>query len=277
MGSGGDLLSYIDFDKQGGLVPVVVQDAVTGEILMLGYADRTALRMTLETGLAHFYSRSRRKLWMKGETSGNVLRVVAVTADCDYDSIFYLAVPAGNTCHTGRWSCFHNALWEGPAEDLAWDLLVESLRSASREGEIIASPLTTCEPPPNPLLLSIAAHLLLRGLDRRVADSAAAVGGCVSAGMVLGQRLGLPTHLDPSSAKGRVAVLGAVYDRRAREAVEALRSSGREVAVEAFLLAEAQEARGQRSLRRLAEFELDGSSLMLRDPSGSRSARIELR
>ncbi|GEM_PF-6914892 len=100
----------VDYGKMGGLVPAVVQDVVTGEIRMLGFMDPEALRLTLERGLVHFYSRTRRRLWMKGETSGHVLEVVSVATDCDRDSIIVKAVPHGPTCHTGRRSCFHNPL-----------------------------------------------------------------------------------------------------------------------------------------------------------------------
>lgn len=118
----------IDYGKMGGLVPAVVQDVVTGEIRMLGFMDEEALRLTLERGLVHFYSRTRRRLWMKGETSGHILEVVSVATDCDYDSILVKAVPHGPTCHTGRRSCFHNPLSTGlhewlqrllPEEDVA--------------------------------------------------------------------------------------------------------------------------------------------------------------
>ena len=90
----------------GELLPCVVQDADTGRVLMLAYVDAEALEATQRTGLAHFHSRSRGRLWQKGETSGNVLRVVEIRADCDADALLYLAHPAGPTCHTGAVSCF---------------------------------------------------------------------------------------------------------------------------------------------------------------------------
>ena len=89
-----------------GLVPGIVQDAATGEVLMLGYLDAEALAATAATGRAHFHSRSRGRLWMKGETSGNTLAVRAILADCDGDALLILADPAGPTCHTGERSCF---------------------------------------------------------------------------------------------------------------------------------------------------------------------------
>jgi phosphoribosyl-AMP cyclohydrolase / phosphoribosyl-ATP pyrophosphohydrolase len=90
----------------GELLPCIAQDADTGRVLMLAYVDAEALEATRRTGLAHFHSRSRGRLWQKGETSGNVLRVVEIRADCDADALLYLAHPAGPTCHTGMVSCF---------------------------------------------------------------------------------------------------------------------------------------------------------------------------
>lgn len=90
----------------GGLVPAVVQDAGTGAVLMLAYMDREALAATLATREVHFHSRSRGKLWKKGETSGNVLHLVDLTVDCDGDALLVKAHPAGPTCHTGDATCF---------------------------------------------------------------------------------------------------------------------------------------------------------------------------
>ena len=101
-----DDLEEVDFDKAGGLVPVVVQEASSGDLLMLAYANREALAATLETGLAHFWSRSRDALWRKGETSGNTLQVVTLHRDCDGDAILARVRPDGPACHTGERSCF---------------------------------------------------------------------------------------------------------------------------------------------------------------------------
>lgn len=95
----------IRFDGSG-LVPVVAQDAGTGEVLTLAYADREAVEKTLESGEAHYYSRSRRELWRKGETSGNTQKVVEVRLDCDADALLYKVEPRGPACHTGERSCF---------------------------------------------------------------------------------------------------------------------------------------------------------------------------
>ncbi|APR85872.1 Phosphoribosyl-AMP cyclohydrolase [Minicystis rosea] len=91
---------------EGGLIPAIVQDRITGQVRMLAYANREALARTLETGRATFFSRSRNEIWEKGATSGNVLHVTAVVADCDADALLYLVDPVGPTCHTGSPSCF---------------------------------------------------------------------------------------------------------------------------------------------------------------------------
>jgi phosphoribosyl-AMP cyclohydrolase / phosphoribosyl-ATP pyrophosphohydrolase len=101
-----DDLGRLDFDRTGGLIPVAALHADTGELLMLAWADRAALARTLETGEAWYFSRSRARLWRKGESSGNVQRVVALHADCDGDAVVALVQPAGPSCHTGAWSCF---------------------------------------------------------------------------------------------------------------------------------------------------------------------------
>lgn len=93
----------------GALMPCVVQHADTGRVLMLAYMDAEALEATVETGFGHFHSRSRGRLWKKGETSGNVLAVTSLAPDCDGDAILMLALPAGPTCHTGAESCFDAA------------------------------------------------------------------------------------------------------------------------------------------------------------------------
>lgn len=91
---------------EDGLVPAVVQDAMDGRVLMVAYMDAEALTATLETGDVHFHSRSRGRLWKKGETSGHVLRLVGLTVDCDGDALLVAAAPVGPTCHRGTRSCF---------------------------------------------------------------------------------------------------------------------------------------------------------------------------
>jgi phosphoribosyl-ATP pyrophosphohydrolase/phosphoribosyl-AMP cyclohydrolase len=99
----------IRFDERG-LLPVIAQDANTGAVLTLAYANREALERTLETGDAHYYSRSRQELWRKGATSGNTQRVVEVRLDCDGDALLYRVLPSGPACHTGEESCFFTTL-----------------------------------------------------------------------------------------------------------------------------------------------------------------------
>ena len=96
----------IDFSKLDGLVPAVVIDAFTDQVLMLGFMNQESLRKTIDSKRVTFFSRSRKNLWTKGETSGNYLDLVDMKLDCDNDSLMVYAKPAGNTCHTGSYSCF---------------------------------------------------------------------------------------------------------------------------------------------------------------------------
>lgn len=102
-------MERIKFDDNG-LIPVVAQDAATGDVLTLAYANREAVEKTLASGEAHFYSRSRAELWLKGETSGNTQRVVEVRLDCDGDALLYRVEPRGPACHTGERTCFFTTL-----------------------------------------------------------------------------------------------------------------------------------------------------------------------
>ena len=104
-----DRLDALAWEKQGGLLPAIVQDADSLRVLMLGYMDRVALKATLTDRLVTFYSRSRARPWRKGETSGHTLALVKIGADCDGDALLVLARPAGPTCHTGSGSCFGHA------------------------------------------------------------------------------------------------------------------------------------------------------------------------
>ena len=96
----------LDWEKMGGLMPAIVQDAASGEVRMLGYMNREALDATIASGKVTFFSRSKKRLWVKGETSGNLLHLVDVRTDCDGDAVLVRARPAGPTCHTGTDSCF---------------------------------------------------------------------------------------------------------------------------------------------------------------------------
>lgn len=113
------------------LRPVVVQEAFTKEVLMLAYADEEALRLTKETGFAHFYSRSRQKIWKKGEESGNTMRVLQIVEDCDRDALLYLVEFSEDkvACHTGRRSCFFNVVHGENAKD-GLDFFKDSTRSS---------------------------------------------------------------------------------------------------------------------------------------------------
>jgi phosphoribosyl-ATP pyrophosphohydrolase/phosphoribosyl-AMP cyclohydrolase len=102
-------VNNVKFDEKG-LVPVVTQDIKTGTVLMLAYMNEEALKMTLDTGYAVYFSRSRQTLWKKGETSGHVQKVRAIHYDCDGDSLLMLVEQTGAACHTGEYSCFHNEL-----------------------------------------------------------------------------------------------------------------------------------------------------------------------
>jgi len=115
------LAKNIKFDEKG-LVPAIVQDADSGEVLMLAYMNEEALRRTLSSGEAWFYSRSRKKLWHKGETSGNRIKVRSIRKDCDSDTILISGEPTGPVCHTGNKTCFFEELTEqdieaGPQEE----------------------------------------------------------------------------------------------------------------------------------------------------------------
>jgi phosphoribosyl-AMP cyclohydrolase / phosphoribosyl-ATP pyrophosphohydrolase len=99
-------LDELDFQRGAGLVAVVAQHALTGEVLMLAWASREAVERTLADGVMWYYSRSRQQLWQKGETSGNLQRLVSLHGDCDGDAIVARVLPVGPSCHTGEWSCF---------------------------------------------------------------------------------------------------------------------------------------------------------------------------
>jgi phosphoribosyl-AMP cyclohydrolase / phosphoribosyl-ATP pyrophosphohydrolase len=107
-------IAGLDWEKMDGLIPAIVQDRRSGRALMLGYMNREALDATLQSGLATFFSRTKQRLWQKGETSGNRLHVAGVFADCDNDALLVVADPDGPTCHTGTTSCFGDEASDGP-------------------------------------------------------------------------------------------------------------------------------------------------------------------
>lgn len=124
----------LDFEKGGGLLPAVVQHADSGQVLMLGYMNRSAVRKTLDEKKVTFYSRSRERLWTKGETSGNTLHVVDLQPDCDNDTLLILADPAGPACHTGEDSCFYRKKFMPSGGRTAFlEELDDLIRSRKRE------------------------------------------------------------------------------------------------------------------------------------------------
>ena len=130
------------WEKMDGLLPAVVQDSASGRVLMLGYMDREALEATFDTGLATFFSRSKNRLWRKGDTSGHLLHVESIMADCDDDALLVIARPQGPTCHTGTTSCFGEITTDGPGwlADLA--AIVHSRRQAGDESSYTRRLLT---------------------------------------------------------------------------------------------------------------------------------------
>jgi phosphoribosyl-ATP pyrophosphohydrolase/phosphoribosyl-AMP cyclohydrolase len=105
----GEQISQLDWEKVDNLMPAIIQHAVSGEVLMLGYMNQEALSVTQSSGKVTFYSRTKERLWTKGETSENYLNVVSITPDCDNDTLLVLVNPVGPTCHKGNNSCFHPA------------------------------------------------------------------------------------------------------------------------------------------------------------------------
>ena len=128
----------IDFEKGGGLVPAIVQDADTLQVLMLGYMNAESVAKTNETGVVTFYSRSRKTLWTKGETSGNTLALVSMNVDCDMDTILVKARPAGPTCHEGTVSCFGDEGADGVGFLSYLETLIEGRKTADPESSYTA-------------------------------------------------------------------------------------------------------------------------------------------
>ena len=128
----------VNFNKSGGLVPAIVQDADTLQVLMLGYMNADAFAKTQETGLVTFYSRSRKTLWTKGETSGNNLALVDMMIDCDQDTVLVKARPVGPTCHTGTISCFGEDGADGVGFLAYLETLIEGRKTADPESSYTA-------------------------------------------------------------------------------------------------------------------------------------------
>ena len=108
-----DKFAFIeDYFKKADLLPAIVQERSTGQVLMLAYMNRESMRKTFETGYTWFYSRSRQELWNKGATSGHLQKVIDIKGDCDRDTLLVIVDQTGSACHTGSHSCFFNNLWE---------------------------------------------------------------------------------------------------------------------------------------------------------------------
>lgn len=163
-----DQLAYSITCKNKKLIPVVVQDYVTREVLMLAYANAETLKESIRTGFAHYWSRSRREAWKKGQTSGNVQEIVEILADCDADALLYRVKQTGSACHLGRRSCFSHPLDESVAATRRWSRSVirQIVQAYARSPVVerkwhgkgirpaykyIVNPLTENTPPPDPL------------------------------------------------------------------------------------------------------------------------------
>ncbi|MBK5251314.1 MAG: bifunctional phosphoribosyl-AMP cyclohydrolase/phosphoribosyl-ATP diphosphatase HisIE [Peptostreptococcaceae bacterium] len=126
----------LKFDEKG-LLPAVVQDNATGQVLMVAYMNEQSIEKTLETETTWFYSRSRKRLWNKGETSGNIQKVVSIDYDCDADTLLVKVDPAGPACHTGNTSCFYRRLYESETTEVQEDILdrLERVIKERKEGD----------------------------------------------------------------------------------------------------------------------------------------------
>ncbi len=129
----------LKYDSRG-LIPAVLQDAENGQILMVAWMNEEALRLTQETGEAHFWSRSRQELWHKGATSGNVQRVREVWVDCDADVLLLKVDPAGPACHTGEQSCFYRRLWSTDETPMVTDDVLDELFAVIQDRKANPSP-----------------------------------------------------------------------------------------------------------------------------------------
>ncbi|MBQ7670100.1 MAG: bifunctional phosphoribosyl-AMP cyclohydrolase/phosphoribosyl-ATP diphosphatase HisIE [Clostridia bacterium] len=126
-------IDELKFDKDG-LIPAIVVDSVTKEVLTLAYMNRESLKITMERGLTCFYSRSRKELWLKGETSGNYQHVVSITADCDRDALTVVVEPEGPACHLGTKSCFNDKIYESEElHEFSLEMLVKLIEGRKTE------------------------------------------------------------------------------------------------------------------------------------------------
>ena len=126
-------IEKLKFDEKG-LIPAIVVDAVTKQVLTLAYMNRESLQISIEKELTCFYSRSRHQLWLKGETSGNYQHIVSITADCDKDALVVMVEPDGPACHLGTTSCFHNPVYRSDArQEFSYQALFELIRGRKTE------------------------------------------------------------------------------------------------------------------------------------------------
>ncbi|MBQ8426837.1 MAG: bifunctional phosphoribosyl-AMP cyclohydrolase/phosphoribosyl-ATP diphosphatase HisIE [Clostridia bacterium] len=130
-------IEKLKFDEKG-LIPAIVVDSISKQVLTLAYMNKESLKMTMEKNLTVFWSRSRNEFWLKGETSGNYQHVVSITADCDYDALVVMVEPDGPACHLGEKSCFFNTVYENPElKDFSLDMLfnlIEGRKTDKKEG-----------------------------------------------------------------------------------------------------------------------------------------------
>ena len=131
-------ISTMDWNKGEGILPAIIQDAKTEQVLMLGYMNAESLTKTYETGLVTFYSRSRKTLWTKGETSGNTLRLVSIESDCDQDTLLVRTTPTGPTCHEGTTSCFGDKGPQGLGFLAKLENLIEERKTADTDSSYTA-------------------------------------------------------------------------------------------------------------------------------------------
>ena len=126
-------ISKLKFDANG-LIPAIVVDSISKKVLTLAYMNEESLKISMEKGLTCFWSRSRRELWLKGETSGNYQRIVSITADCDGDALVVVVEPDGPACHKGTFSCFEQPLWQSEdRHEFALQGLMEMLKGRKRD------------------------------------------------------------------------------------------------------------------------------------------------
>lgn len=126
-------IKELKFDKDG-LIPAIVVDSISKKVLTLAYMNEESLKITMEKKLTCFYSRSRKELWLKGETSGNYQHVVSITADCDMDALVVTVEPDGPACHTGKESCFYNPVWENDElKEFSLEGLVKLIEGRKKE------------------------------------------------------------------------------------------------------------------------------------------------